>query len=112
MSESENSETEERGKYNKTQHHKHSSNEEVSSDNVKPILARDKQLRQQRTANIEITKMNASDQHSLLHKRKSNVDEKTPTEEEEVQTDVPSSKDTKDIVQLEFKNDLIFDLDM
>lgn len=111
MSESENSETEERGKYNKAQHHKHSSSEEASSDNVKPILTRDKQSRQQRTANIEIAKMNTSDQHLLQHKRKSNVDKKPPTEEEEAQADAPSP-DTKDTVQLEFKNDLIFDLDM
>lgn len=108
MSESENSETEERGKYNKAQH-KHSSSEEASSDNVKPILARDK--RQQRTANIEITKLNAGDKHPLQH-HKSSVDEKLPTKEEvQAEEDAPT-EDANDIVQLEFKNDLIFDLDM
>ncbi|XP_014485666.1 PREDICTED: protein kintoun [Dinoponera quadriceps] len=109
MSESENSETEERGKYNKTPHHKHSPREKT--DNVKPILARDKQQsRQQRTANIEIAQMSASGKRPL--QRESDVDEKPPTEEDEVQADEPNKEDAKDAVQLEFKNDLIFDLDM
>ncbi|EFN78352.1 protein kintoun [Harpegnathos saltator] len=121
MSESENSETEERGKYNKTPHHKHSPSEEASSDAVKPILTRDRQSGQQRTANIEIAKLNTNDQHPLQHKRKSNVDEKpSPTEEEEEEeeeeaqevSDAPGTDTKDDIVQLEFKNDLIFDLDM
>ncbi|XP_024874407.1 protein kintoun [Temnothorax curvispinosus] len=104
LSESENSETEERDKYKVD--YKRSPSEETS-DNVKPILARDKHSQQQRTANIEITKSNADDKHSS-HKRKSSFEEK-PTED--VQADT-STKATKDAVQLEFKNDLIFDLDM
>lgn len=114
MSESENSETEERGKYNKAQQQQPSSSEEASSDTVKPILARDKQSRQQRTANIEIAMLNASDKRPLQHKRKTSDVEKPPTEEEEVPNEeAPDDKDdAKDAVQLEFKNDLIFDLDM
>lgn len=104
MSESENSETEERDKYKA--HHKCSSNEETS-DNVKPILSRDKQLQQPKTANIEITKLNADDNHSL-HKRKSSIEEETT---EDVQVNA-TSKSVKDAVELEFKSDLIFDLDM
>jgi len=102
MSESENSETEEREKYKA--HYKRSASDETS-ESVKPILTRDKQS--QRTANIEIAKSNGDDEHPS-HKRKSSFEEK-PTEE--VQTEI-SSKDTKNVVQLEFKNDLIFDLDM
>lgn len=101
MSESENSETEERDKYKV--HHRRSSNEEIS-DNVKPILTRDKQ---QRTANIGIAKLNSNDKHPS-HKRKSSVEEKLT---DDVQADAPG-KDTKDALQLEFKSDLIFDLDM
>lgn len=105
MSESENSETEERDKY-KT-HYKRSSNEETS-EIVKPILTRDKHLQQQRTANIEIVKSKADDKHSLHHRSKSSSEEKLI---ENVQADA-SNNATKDAVQLEFKNDLIFDLDM
>ncbi|KYM82300.1 Protein kintoun [Atta colombica] len=105
LSESENSETEERDKYKVD--YKRSPNEETS-ENVKPILARDKRdSQQQRTANIEIVKSNTDDKHSL-HKRNSSFEEK-PTED--VQADI-SIKTTKDAVHLEFKNDLIFDLDM
>lgn len=100
MSESENSETDERDKY-KT-HYKRSSSNEETSEIVKPILTRDKHSQQQRTANIEIAK--SDDKHSL-HQRKSNFEEK------DVQADI-SNNATKDVIQLEFKNDLIFDLDM
>lgn len=105
MSESENSETEERDKYKV--HYKRSPNEETS-ENVKPILTRDKCSQQQKTANIEIAKSNADDKHSL-HKRKSSFEENIT---ENVQIDEVSSTVTTDTVQLEFKNDLIFDLDM
>ncbi|XP_029173081.1 protein kintoun [Nylanderia fulva] len=104
MSESENSETEERDKY-KT-HYKRSSSEETS-EIVKPILTRDKHSQQQRTANIEIAQSKADDKHSL-HQRKSNFEEKLT---EDVLADT-SNNVTKDVGQLEFKNDLIFDLDM
>lgn len=105
MSESENSETEERDKY-KT-HYKRSPNDETS-EIVKPILTRDKQSQQQRTANIEIAKSKTDDKHSLHQRSKSNFEEKFI---EDVEADA-SSNATKDTVQLEFKNDLIFDLDM
>ncbi|KAL6261750.1 hypothetical protein P5V15_006839 [Pogonomyrmex californicus] len=101
LSESENSETEERDKYKVD--YKRSSSEETS-ENVKPILARDKNSQQQRTANIEIAKSKDDDKHSS-YKRKSSFEEKST---EDVQVD----KATKDVIQLEFKNDLIFDLDM
>ncbi|XP_011877153.1 PREDICTED: protein kintoun [Vollenhovia emeryi] len=104
LSESENSETEERDKYKVD--YKRSPNEEAS-ENVKPILARDKHSQQQRTANIEIAKSNADDKH-ISHKRKSSFEEKS-TEDVQADTSVQSAKDA---VQLEFKNDLIFDLDM
>ncbi|XP_018392483.1 PREDICTED: protein kintoun [Cyphomyrmex costatus] len=105
LSESENSETEERDKYKVD--YKRPPNEETS-ENVKPILARDKRdSQQQKTANIEIVKSNADDKHSL-HKRNSSFEEKLT---EDVQADT-SIKTAKDEVQLEFKNDLIFDLDM
>ncbi|XP_011700933.1 PREDICTED: protein kintoun [Wasmannia auropunctata] len=104
LSESENSETEERDKYKVD--YKRSANEETS-ESVKPILARDKHLQQQRTANIEIAKSNADDKHPS-HKRKSSFEEK-PTEDVQADTSI---KATKDAVQLEFKSDLIFDLDM
>ncbi|XP_072766993.1 protein kintoun [Anoplolepis gracilipes] len=106
MSESENSETEERDKY-KT-HYKRSPNEETS-EIVKPILTRDKQYsQQQKTANIEIAKSKTDDIHSLHQRNKSSFEEKLT---EDVQAD-DSNNATKDAVQLEFKNDLIFDLDM
>jgi len=103
LSESENSETEERDKYKVD--YKRSPNEEAS-ENVKPILARDKHS-QQRTANIEIAKSNIDDKHSS-HKRESSFEEKLI---EDIQVDT-SIKATKDAIQLEFKNDLIFDLDI
>ncbi|XP_050448416.1 protein kintoun [Cataglyphis hispanica] len=105
LSESENSETEERDKY-KT-HYKRSPNEE-SSEIVKPILTREKHSIQQRTASIEIVKSKAEDKHSLHQHSKSSFEEKLI---EDVQTDA-SNNVTKDALQLEFKNDLIFDLDM
>lgn len=74
---------------------------------MKPILARDKHSQQQRTANIEIAKSNADDKHSP-HKHKSSFEEKS-TEDVQIDTSIEA---TKDAVQLEFKNDLIFDLDM
>ncbi|KAL0122762.1 hypothetical protein PUN28_007453 [Cardiocondyla obscurior] len=104
LSESENSETEERDKYKVD--YKRSPTEETS-ENVKPILARDKHLQQQRTANIEIAKSSIDDKRSL-HKHKSSFEEKST---EDVHADA-STKATKDAVQLEFKNDLIFDLDI
>lgn len=104
LSESENSETEERDKYKVD--YKRSPNEDTS-ENVKPILARDKHSQQQRTANIEIAKSNTDDKRSP-HKRKSSFEEK-PTEDVQPSTSITSTNDT---VQLEFKNDLIFDLDM
>lgn len=104
MSESENSETEERDKYKIN--HKCSSSEETS-DNVKPILTRDKQSQRQRTANIGIAKLNTNDKHPS-YKHKSSVEEEST---EDVQVNA-LNEEMKDTVQLEFKSDLIFDLDM
>ncbi|XP_029044984.2 LOW QUALITY PROTEIN: protein kintoun [Osmia bicornis bicornis] len=100
MSESENSETEEREKYKINQ-----KNTE-SSDTVKPILNKDKQSTKQKTANIEI-KQGANDNNRSLMKRTSSV-------EEEIENEIHSDKqiESKEAVKAEFKNDLIFDLDM
>ncbi|KOC66423.1 Protein kintoun [Habropoda laboriosa] len=100
MSESENSETEERDKYKTNQ-----KNAEVC-ETVKPILNKEKQSAQQKTANIEIRK-GASDNSHSLPKRKSNVEEEIANE-----IDSGSPETAKDSVKAEFKNDLIFDLDM
>ncbi|XP_076767169.1 PIH1 domain-containing protein Nop17-like isoform X2 [Xylocopa sonorina] len=101
MSESENSETEDRDKYKANQ-----KSTEVS-ETVKPILNKDKQLVQQKTANIEIRK-GSNDNHSL-QSRKSSVEEEIGSEISD--TNAPT-ENTKDTVKAEFKNDLIFDLDM
>lgn len=98
MSESENSETEEREKYKANQ-----KNAEVS-ETIKPILNKDKQTTaQQKTANIEIGD-GSNNNHSLL-KRKSSI-------EEEIINEAISTETVKDEVTAQFKNDLIFDLDM
>lgn len=100
MSESENSETEEREKYKINQKNP------KSSDTVKPILNKDKQSTKQKTANIEI-KQGANDNNRSLMKRTSSV-------EEEIENEIHSDKqiESKEMVKAEFKNDLIFDLDM
>nr|XP_003704223.1 PREDICTED: protein kintoun isoform X2 [Megachile rotundata] len=99
LSESENSETEERDKYKINQ-----KSTEVT-DIVKPILNKDKQSTKQKTANIEIMK-GASDNRSSV--------ERNSSVEEEIEHEIHSDKDIeyKDAVKMEFKNDLIFDLDM
>lgn len=108
MSESENSETEERDKYKV--HYKRDSETSEMFESVKPILARDKYSQQRKTANIEIAKSNADDKHSP-HKRKSSFGEENAPAEN-VQVNEVSSTVAADAAQLEFKNDLIFDLDM
>lgn len=95
MSESENSETEEREKYKANQ-----KNAEVS-ETIKPILNKDKQVAQQKTANIEIGE-GSNNNHSSL-KRKSSIEEEIINE---------TAETVKDEVTAQFKNDLIFDLDM
>ncbi|XP_066586259.1 protein kintoun [Prorops nasuta] len=95
LSESENSETEERDKYKVDQIYALS---EGATDNVKPILNRDKQPEQKRTANIKI------EQKLSSHKRISN------SEEEKVDKEAIKGS-TESSVQAEFKSDLIFDLD-
>lgn len=104
MSESENSENEERSKY--ITNYKASSNKETS-DNIKPILTRDKQFQQQNITDINTAELDTGDEHPLS-REKSNVEEEFI---KGVQIDV-SSKVTEDKFKLEFKNDLIFDLDM
>ncbi|CAK9819402.1 Protein kintoun [Anthophora quadrimaculata] len=101
MSESENSETEERDKYKTNQ-----KDTEVS-ETVKPILNKEKQTAQQKTANIEIRKGVSDSSHSLP-KRTSNVEEKIANEIHSISL----NETAKHTVKAEFKNDLIFDLDM
>ncbi|CAK9827186.1 Protein kintoun [Anthophora retusa] len=101
MSESENSETEERDKYKTNQ-----KDTEVS-ETVKPILNKEKQTAQQKTANIEIRKGVSDSSHSLP-KRTSNVEEEIANEIHSISL----NETAKDTVKAEFKNDLIFDLDM
>lgn len=76
------------------------------SESVKPILNRDKQSAHQKTANIEIQKGNGNNRSAST--RKSSVEEKV-TEENHGDNSIES---TKDVVKAEFKNDLIFDLDI
>ncbi|XP_076241617.1 PIH1 domain-containing protein Nop17-like isoform X2 [Calliopsis andreniformis] len=101
MSESENSETEERDKYKVTQ------KSTEPCETVKPILNRDKQSAQQKTANIEIKKKRSHNNRSKP-KRKSSAEEQA-VKENNADNEIESSKD---VVKAEFKNDLIFDLDM
>ncbi|XP_017766584.1 PREDICTED: protein kintoun isoform X1 [Eufriesea mexicana] len=100
MSESENSETEERDKYKANQ-----KNAEVC-ETVKPILNKDRQIPQQKTANIEIVK--ASSNNRSLPERKSDIEEDIVNESHSSSSNEPA----KDAVKAQFKNDLIFDLDM
>ncbi|XP_033331463.2 PIH1 domain-containing protein Nop17-like isoform X2 [Megalopta genalis] len=100
MSESENSETEERDKY------KTVAKSAEASETMKPILNREKQSAQPKTANIEIKK--GENDNRTMVKRKANVDVETLNE---IHGD-NSTGTAKDTVKAEFKNDLIFDLDM
>lgn len=100
MSESENSETEERDKYKANQ-----KNTEVC-ETVKPILNKDRQIPQQKTANIEIVK--ASSNNRSLPERKSDIEEDIANESHSSSSNEPA----KNAVKPQFKNDLIFDLDM
>ncbi|XP_076679486.1 PIH1 domain-containing protein Nop17-like isoform X1 [Andrena cerasifolii] len=101
LSESENSETEERDKYKVDQ-----KNTEVS-ETVKPILNREKQSAHQTTANIEIKK-GRSDDNCSLPKRKSSIEEEI-VDGNRMDSSIDAAKEA---VKAEFKNDLIFDLDM
>lgn len=101
LSESENSETEERDKYKIDQ-----KNTEVS-ETVKPILNREKQSAHQTTANIEIKK-GRSDDNCSLPKRKSSIEEEI-VDGNRMDSPIDAAKEA---VKAEFKNDLIFDLDM
>ncbi|XP_076285629.1 PIH1 domain-containing protein Nop17-like [Lasioglossum baleicum] len=100
MSESENSETEERDKY------KTCTKSSEPSETVKPILNREKQSAQPKTANIEIKK--GEGDNRTMAKRKSNIGVDTFNEIH----DDSSVGIAKDTITAEFKNDLIFDLDM
>lgn len=100
MSESENSETEERDKFKTNQ-----KTTEVS-ETVKPILNKDKQAVQQKTANIEIRK--ELNNNRSFPKRESSVEGEVANE---IRLDSPV-ENVNDAVKAEFKNDLIFDLDM
>ncbi|KAG7188601.1 hypothetical protein KM043_008229 [Ampulex compressa] len=100
VSESENSETDERDKY-KT-NHKNTSEHEMS-DNVKSILNRDKQLEQQGTVNVESDKTKYENVPTA-DKHKSSLGN--------IMSHIDREGIAKNEVKAEFKNDLIFDLDM
>ncbi|KAK2575551.1 hypothetical protein KPH14_011269 [Odynerus spinipes] len=100
LSESENSETEERDKYRVSP--KATSETEIY-ENVKPILNREKHSGKQISANIKIKKLKKSKNH-LSEKRKGSIEEEST--EDAIITAV------KNTDQAEFKNDLIFDLDI
>lgn len=101
MSESENSETEEREKYKVNQ-----KNAETW-ESVKSILSKEKHPeKQQKTANIEIRKGPNNNNHSLP-KRKSGCEEVVNENHSD-----NSSESAEYTVKAEFKNDLMFDLDM
>ncbi|XP_017887141.1 protein kintoun isoform X2 [Ceratina calcarata] len=100
MSESENSETDERDKFKTNQ------KATEASETVKPILNKDKQVVQQKTANIEIRK--ESNHNRSFPERESSV-------EGEIANEIRSGspvENVNDVIKAEFKNDLIFDLDM
>ncbi|XP_014599395.1 PREDICTED: protein kintoun [Polistes canadensis] len=100
LSESENSETEERDKYKITP--KATSETEIS-ENVKSILSREKQSGKQKSAYIKIKKLKKS-KKLLSGKRKSSIEEESTEDTNEIAI--------KNLDQAEFKNDLIFDLDI
>lgn len=100
LSESENSETEERDKYKITP--KATSETEIS-ENVKSILSREKHSGKQKSTYIKIKKLKKS-KKILSEKRKNSIEEEST--EDTIETKVKISD------QAEFKNDLIFDLDI
>ncbi|KAI4503902.1 hypothetical protein M0802_001305 [Mischocyttarus mexicanus] len=100
LSESENSETEERDKYKITPK---TTPETETSENVKSILSREKQVDKQKSNYIKIKKLKKS-KKLLSGKRKSSIEEESTEDANE--TTIKNSN------QVEFKNDLIFDLDI
>lgn len=106
LSESENSETEDREKYriNST---KDNGSEDGSQDNVKPILNRDKLSENRKSDGIQIDKLqNNVNNHSHKTKRdKKSKDDANPSEKSH-------EFQPKNSAGTEFKNDLIFDLDI
>ena len=102
LSESENSETEDREKYKA----KESSGESKCHDTVKPILNRDKLSEPKKSGTIEIEKFqNKNNNHS--HKAPCDIN----INNEKI-VDKSDESDIKNTAGTEFKNDLIFDLDM
>ncbi|KAF7399366.1 hypothetical protein HZH68_007958 [Vespula germanica] len=100
LSESENSETEERDKYKITPK---ATPETEISENVKSILSREKHSGKQKSAYIKIKKLKKS-KKILSGKRKSSIEEES--------TEDTNETAVKNSDQAEFKNDLIFDLDI
>ncbi|XP_015605185.1 protein kintoun [Cephus cinctus] len=104
VSESENSETEEKDKYKVNT--KESSECSDGPETVKPILNRDKLSEHRKTASMEIDarKNSTNPIHKCKRSNKSKENDETLCDADK--------ENTKDIVKTEFKNDLIFDLDM
>lgn len=103
MSESENSETDDRDKYKVEAK---IALESDQSDAVRPILNVNKPPENHKTDNIEIESSRNNSTNSS-HKRKCNKQKRS-------EVPVKDSKETEsgDEVHAEFKNDLIFDLDI
>lgn len=107
MSESENSETEDREKYRINS--RDDTSEPKSHDTVKPILNRDKLSENKKTSTIDIERFQTNvNNHS--HKSKRNANAKDESSDKVL----PQADEcrVKDAAGTEFKNDLIFDLDM
>lgn len=111
MSESENSETEERDKYRV----KEPAEPELLPESVKPILHREKQStsKQERTAaDCEIEMCQHGSNDSSLEKRKSRIEEEPTRGELHSECPLETAGPSDEPVKAEFKNDLIFDLDI
>lgn len=103
MSESENSETEERDKYKIELKCESQSNQ---SDAVRPILSKNGENQKTDNIEIEISRNNNSNSTNPLHKRKTNK------KRNEILMNDDKETESGDEVHVELKNDLIFDLDM
>ncbi|XP_043468849.1 protein kintoun [Leptopilina heterotoma] len=101
MSESENSETEERDKYKVELKSELQSNQ---MDSVRPILSKNGE--NHKTDNIEIEVSRNNINTNALHKRKTNK------KRNEILVNDDKETESGDEIHVELKNDLIFDLDM
>lgn len=101
MSESENSETEERDKYKVELKSELQSNQ---MDSVRPILSKNGENHKTDNIEIEVSRNNIST--NALHKRKTNK------KRNEILVNDDKETESGDEIHVELKNDLIFDLDM